>query len=198
MVLEPATGANPSNKFEIVYITAYTAGALTATVARGQEGTSAQGHSNGVSWGVVPTALDFGSPLLPPTRAYLTTNQAGLLAGQWNKVLLDNVSSDPGNYFDETTNHQYVAPVTGNYDVRWRATLNGTLTNDQMSAIYKNGVVFSCGSEGTLFGSVGSDVVPLAQNDVLELWVYVSATASSVGVSSGASRTYLTINPLQN
>lgn len=44
---------------EILYLTDYTAGATTGTVARGQEGTSRVAHSNGAAWFCGPTERDF-------------------------------------------------------------------------------------------------------------------------------------------
>lgn len=43
---------------EIVWVTAHTAGATTATVLRAQEGTAAAAHSSSVAWQHGPTALD--------------------------------------------------------------------------------------------------------------------------------------------
>lgn len=43
---------------EIVWVTAHTASATTATILRAQEGTSAASHSNGASWVHAPTAKD--------------------------------------------------------------------------------------------------------------------------------------------
>lgn len=46
---------------EIVYVTAHTSGATTATIARAQEGSSALQHSVDVPWVHTPTVLDFGN-----------------------------------------------------------------------------------------------------------------------------------------
>jgi len=45
--------------FEVVYITAHTAGATSATIARGQEGTTAVEHAQGAAWTLGPTARDY-------------------------------------------------------------------------------------------------------------------------------------------
>lgn len=47
------------NTVEIIYVTAHTASATTATVARGQEGTNAVAHSQDVPWVHGPTIKDF-------------------------------------------------------------------------------------------------------------------------------------------
>ena len=54
VVLDP-TGAAP----EIVHVTAHTASATTATIARGKEGTAAAEHAVDTPWRHVPTAEDF-------------------------------------------------------------------------------------------------------------------------------------------
>lgn len=43
---------------EIVWVTAHTSGATTATILRAQEGTAAAAHNSGVAWVHGPTALD--------------------------------------------------------------------------------------------------------------------------------------------
>lgn len=43
---------------EIVWVTAHTAGATTATILRAQEGTAAAAHNSGVAWQHGPTAAD--------------------------------------------------------------------------------------------------------------------------------------------
>lgn len=72
IVLEPA-GTSPSANFEIVHLTAYTAGATTGTISRGQEGTSGGAHSNGVEWACGPVQLD----ALPQTSNYVVFTSSG-------------------------------------------------------------------------------------------------------------------------
>lgn len=61
----PTLGANEHAVLaidqEIMYLSPYTAAALTGTVARAQEGTAAVLHSNGATWRHVPTRRDFAS-----------------------------------------------------------------------------------------------------------------------------------------
>lgn len=59
LVLDPP-GASPNGNYEVVYVTAYTSGATTATIKRGQEGTTGVAHSNGATWMVGPTAAGEG------------------------------------------------------------------------------------------------------------------------------------------
>lgn len=48
---------------EIIYVTAHTASATTATIARGKEGTAAAAHSSGVAWVHGAVVSDFDSVL---------------------------------------------------------------------------------------------------------------------------------------
>lgn len=67
---------------EIVWVTAHTGGATTATILRGQEGTSAAAHSSAVAWQHGPTALDLGIRFWnpPACRVYHNTTQTATSA----------------------------------------------------------------------------------------------------------------------
>lgn len=58
LILDPATSL-PDASEEIVWVTAYTSGATTATILRGQEGTSGVSHANTAAWSHGPTVQDF-------------------------------------------------------------------------------------------------------------------------------------------
>lgn len=60
---------------EIMYVTAHTGGATTATVLRGQEGTSGAAHSTVPTWYHGPVASDFTQVL---GYAQVTANQTGI------------------------------------------------------------------------------------------------------------------------
>jgi len=78
---------------EIVWVTAHTAGATTATILRAQEGTSAVAHNSGVAWQHGPTAADVlffavyratGSGWTASTSfTAITSAQLVLPAGKW-------------------------------------------------------------------------------------------------------------------
>lgn len=61
LALDPPQGPTPNPSFEIVYLTAYTAGATTGTITRGQEGTTGQAHNVGAVWAQAVTLLDIQS-----------------------------------------------------------------------------------------------------------------------------------------
>lgn len=62
LVLDPPTSTNPvpNPLFEIVYVTAYTGGDSTASISRGQEGTTPVAHDINATWLVAPTIPDYG------------------------------------------------------------------------------------------------------------------------------------------
>lgn len=63
---------------EIIYVTAHTAAATTATILRGQEGTTAAAHSLNVAWVHGPVVSDYDSVL---GYSQATVAQAGIAAG---------------------------------------------------------------------------------------------------------------------
>ena len=65
LVLDP-TGAG--NGPEVVYVTAHTGSATSATVVRGREGTSGVQHSSVMTWVHVPTIHDYIQSLTSSTR----------------------------------------------------------------------------------------------------------------------------------
>lgn len=76
LIIDPdAVGGNP----EIVFVTAHTALATTATIVKGQEGTAARAHLRDTPWVHGPTASDF-----PLSKTYTvptsTTNTSANLA----------------------------------------------------------------------------------------------------------------------
>ena len=79
IVLDPAGGAGAP---EIVWVTAHTAAATSATIARGKEGSTARQHANTTAWVHMPTLYDH----LPPigTEDYvLTVQNSGESLGQY-------------------------------------------------------------------------------------------------------------------
>lgn len=69
IVLDPDATAGPP---EIVYVTAHTASATSATILRGQEGTTARQHAQGVAWEHALTLRDISAGRI----AFATTSTA--------------------------------------------------------------------------------------------------------------------------
>lgn len=83
IVLEPDT----TNE-EVVYLTAYTAGATTGTIVRAREGSTAVGHGQGTLWIHGPTNIDIPDSVLsrPAGTAYDDEFDGSALAGGWSWV----------------------------------------------------------------------------------------------------------------
>lgn len=88
LVFEPGTP-----NYEIVYLTAYTAGSLTGTITRAAESASvwpAVGHAAGVTWANAPTTLDFAS--LPLTTVAPSNDTTGVTDAANVAAALSSVS----------------------------------------------------------------------------------------------------------
>jgi hypothetical protein len=196
ITIEPGAGTTPGSNREVVYLTAYTAGATTGTCARGQEGTTAISHASGLSWVCAPTTNDFPigvSPTVaaapPPARAYRAASGPAHTGG-YQKMSLDTISYDPNGYFDVVTNGRYNVPVTGYYHVDAEVYTGGTFT---FVAIYKNGTQAAIGgANSTGTGAMVSDVIYCNAGDYLELWFEGAADPSA----STGNTDYLTVTPL--
>ena len=102
LVLDPdALEGNP----EIVYVTAHTASATSATILRGQEGTSALQHSLDIPWVHAPTVVDFNRKEVlsaalnadvgySPANTYVNILSLALTPGTW-RVVANLVAQGP-------------------------------------------------------------------------------------------------------
>jgi hypothetical protein len=61
LVIDPPSDPSPNSSFEIVYLTAFSAGASTGTITRGQEGTTPVSHIGGAVWLCGPTGVDLAT-----------------------------------------------------------------------------------------------------------------------------------------
>lgn len=86
-VIDATNYAALSIENEIVWVTAHTGGATTATIVRAQEGTAAAAHSSAVAWSHGPTAFDLGTDWAPytPTNLNITTGN-GTLVGRYTRI----------------------------------------------------------------------------------------------------------------
>jgi hypothetical protein len=77
----PLSILDTSNKLsEVVYVTAYTAGATTATISRGKEGTSGVVHASGDPYTHALLALDLGGVLTKTTTYGMTVDDTTIIA----------------------------------------------------------------------------------------------------------------------
>lgn len=135
-------------------------------------------------------------------RAFLNTFGAGTVANNvWTKVPLDGETYDYGNNFASGT---YTVPTAGQYLVEGKVELNSNNgTQTFQAAIYKNGSVYSLGGKLTLRSSGTNDpqglnvvdLVDVAINDTIELWMFALGTGSSnaCGVVTGTANTYMSV-----
>jgi hypothetical protein len=146
-----------------------------------------------------PQGPSFGTTTF--ARAYMNAS-ASFLAGANTKVLLNAESYDVGNNFDSVTNHRYIAPTTGYYDVSWSvwAQSAGDARTYFTAQVWKNGVQYSCGNIIDLaipvtnnMASVGSDVIPCNAGDYLELYVYNGSASALPAPAASPTSTYLTV-----
>ena len=98
LVLDPTGSAGAP---EVVYVTAHTGSATSATISRGQEGSSGRQHASGVSWVHGPTTYDLkgwrleGSNTAEQTTVSLTAVDlvtiSGLLIGPTQYVEISGI-----------------------------------------------------------------------------------------------------------
>lgn len=137
-----------------------------------------------------PVSFGSGGAATVAARAYVDTPATP--GEMWQKLLLDTVSFDTDDGFD-LTNHRYVIPADGYYQI-----LANVLTTNHIAggiSIYKNGVSVSKGSSGPAStGWVGfqlADILSCDADDYLELWGYFGG-GDSLDVEEGATN-YMSI-----
>lgn len=92
---------DPDGTPEIVYVTAHTAGATTATILRGQEGTSASEHALNTTWVHGPTAEDFGADVITDF-IQVTSGNVNVNSTVWATLSQSQLSipAKPGDYVE--------------------------------------------------------------------------------------------------
>jgi hypothetical protein len=107
-------------------------------------------------------------------------------------VLCDTKTYDTGSNVDVTTNKgRFTAPIAGFYQFNGCTGISAASgTTVIYAALYKNGSLYS---QGSLYGSTAgtssvaanvSDIISLAANDYVELWVFCNGTAAMVSGTS--------------
>jgi hypothetical protein len=87
----------------------------------------------------------------------------------------------------------------GYYQINATVCFGGTSDTDQIRiAIYKNGTAYSLnngrGFAANLISLSTSDIIPLSENNTIQLWVYITRTGISVMASP--SGTFLSIHKI--
>lgn len=122
---------------EIAYITAHTASATTATILRGQEGTTARAHQRDINWSHGPTSLDVPEYPTRSARGYRTTAQA-LPSGSWTTITYDVEAYDLYGMLTPSTG-VFTPGRTGLYLCAAVCTFGASTTGRRGIAVTKNG-----------------------------------------------------------
>lgn len=161
-------------------------GASTAAAARSAIGATTTGSSlfTAASATAALIVLDAARPAF---AAYQTTLQA-IANATFTKVQFQTEEYDTASAFDSTTNYRFTPLVSGYYQVNARTAINAAPLG-HVSFIYKNGVSYKRGSNGTLVGATVSSLVFLNTTDYIEIYVY-QASGASQNTQTGIDETY--------
>lgn len=185
-------------------ITTSAQGQLTVTVAQGT--TVVFTYHSGVWYGIVSGAGGGASGLValsPPSRAYQTA-AVSAVSGVATKIPFDTKSYDTTGAFDVTTNHRYIVPSAGYYNITGQVLVVMENNPQQLSLqIYKNGTSVSVGSAFYPRGSVAGtdqwgltvdDTIQCNAGDYLELFLYsAGGTATPLSNVGSPSANYVAI-----
>lgn len=133
---------DPDGQFgapEIAYITAHTTSATTATILRGQEGTTARAHNQDVTWTHSPTILDY-----PGSGAKIYKSAGQSISSATNTdITFDLEEFDTDAYHDTVTNtHRLTVPSAGLYQIGYclgTSTGINSSTERFVGTVYKGG-----------------------------------------------------------
>lgn len=180
IVLDPAGSAgNP----EVVYVTAHSSAATSATIARAKEGTSAREHAVGTAWVHAPTLLDFEAaqqefliPLITPGWAVTT----GALVSSNDAVFSPIVPLTANVTLASITIH--VETPSGNIDIgiyEWDGTT--------MSRIVSTGATDASGFSSNSTKTLDITNIPLYRGTRYFFAVAADNTTLSLGRFSGVT-----------
>jgi hypothetical protein len=127
-------------------------------------------------------------------RAYLQSNTA-LSAGSYKKAPLNLESFDVLGEYDNATNYRFTAGAAGKYMFIGTVTVAGVAANNYIAVdLRKNGssylLFYLTAAVATTLSQQVLDLIDLAQNDYLELWVMCSNAAT---LNGGSNQTFLDV-----
>jgi hypothetical protein len=134
-------------------------------------------------------------------RAYRSTAPHSIPSGSWTKIILDGENYDNQNEFDPITNNRFTASKAGYYAVSAAAWWSSPTAGARyMIGIYKNGASVSqaashASTTNADIGTTVSDVVYLAANDYIELYVHQNSGGNQ-SVLNASSATYLAVHKI--
>jgi hypothetical protein len=170
-----------------VIISGDTSGAVTVTVP-------AVAGTNTVT---IPasTGTVMVSGNMPAFSAYANASQS-VTTGVATKVAINTELFDTNSNFDSTTNYRFTPTVEGYYQVNGAVRLSATVNTPTQAVayLYKNGSVYSRGSD-TVFSASTLSTVVVAFNEVvylngstdyIELYGSLTATSPNFNFASSA------------
>ncbi|MBV8194774.1 MAG: right-handed parallel beta-helix repeat-containing protein [Candidatus Dormibacteraeota bacterium] len=126
--LEPGTP-----RYEVVYLTAFTAGAGSGTVLRAREGTAAVPHLSGVAWSHSPTAYDFLGTEYFPVKQFAAKGD-GVVLYDATMTANSNILSSPSASFTATDVGKAIGVVGAGPNASWGGLANGTTISAWVNA----------------------------------------------------------------
>lgn len=128
----------------------------------------------------------------PAFSVYRSADQT-ISSSTFTKVQLNAELFDTNSNFDSTTNYRFTPTVSGYYQIGWAmSSFNSTAPTRCLSALYKNGTIYTYGSDypatSGIGTSVGSAVVSMnGSTDYLELYGLITATTAVISTSASLS-----------
>jgi hypothetical protein len=126
--------------------------------------------------------IQLGSSMAPCFSAYANAGQT-VTAGTFTKIAINTKIFDTNGNFDATTNYRFTPTVAGYYQVNGSGSFGTTGAAELIVAIYKNGSIYSRGTDTNMAsGTFGDSVVCYNEiiymngsSDYIELYGLVSA-----------------------
>lgn len=155
---------------EIVYLTAYTSGASTGTITRGQEGTSGVAHASGDRVVHGPTVMDSSATV--GCSAYLTSVVTAT-SGVEASIALNVEAFDSHGFHSNTTNSTRItvpAGLDGVYIVVSQVKFAYNASGSRAAQIRKNGTkIYELGFQGSISSRAQATLIlPLVAGDYIE------------------------------
>jgi hypothetical protein len=175
-------------KGDLVAATAADTVSRLAVGANGTVLTADSAEATGLKWAAAASSSG------PAFSAYRATTQQNITQNTFTKVQLNAEFFDTDNCFDSTTNYRFTPTTAGKYQISVCSAVTMNSTARIISSLYKNGSSFirfydnsTSADSPALSGAVMVDMN--GTTDYLELYVYMTATTSSIDFYSGAAGT---------
>lgn len=145
-------------------------------------------------------AIKIISSFLSAARAFRNTSTQAISSTTATKVQLNGETYDPLGEFDSATNYRFTASKAGKYVVTGQVTLQAIASAKRMDVNLRvNGtdvtkmVNYYTNSNGNDQLLAVSDILNLAANDYVELWVFHTDTGNK-NVLNGTEYTFMSIH----